>query len=196
MRRFMVFAVLVAVSLTLSMNLSTAGDEPATLSLEKECVLIGRIATDRVALATGEHIAAPVYYPEMIGVEGVELLNVATGEWHPLPLTEDGYFSANVEMGKYDLQVRDTEGRPFIISSFSVPNKMLVNLGTWRVEGCDPEAISVEGWESYLDESYVMNPRFVRRTGEGCYECCEEWFSSCQEEVYKKFADVNVIVRR
>ena len=43
MRRFMVLLALVAIMAPVSMDLTAAGNEPAPLKLEKECVVFGRI---------------------------------------------------------------------------------------------------------------------------------------------------------
>ncbi len=203
MRRLMVFLVLIAIPVAVSINLSVAGDEPAALTLEKECVLFGRILGHQVLLYPEPKIAAPVYdLPEMTQIGDFEVLNKTTGEWYPLTISEDGHFCANVSMGKYDLRGRDCNGRHYVIHSFNIPKNMAANLGDFWVETCDPNVVSREGWLSYFreegwqeyrDESGVIALRMEHITSDEAYEECENWFAECHEEAFDQFS--NVIIR-
>jgi hypothetical protein len=164
-----------------------AGDEPAALTLEKECVLFGRILGHQVLLYPERKIAAPVYdMPEMTQIGGFEVLNKITGEWYPITISEDGHFCANVSMGKYDLRGRDCKGRPYVIHSFNIPKNMAANLGDFWVETCDPNVVSREGWLS-------IALRMEHITSDEAYEECENWFAECHEEAFDQFS--NVIIR-
>lgn len=204
MKRFMVFLVLMALSVPLSMNLAVAGDEPAPLKLVKECVLFGRILGHRVLLYQEQQVAEPVYdLPEMTQIGGFEILNEETGEWHPLSLSEEGYFCANVGMGIYDLRGRDFKGQPYVIHTFNIPKGMAVNLGNFWVETCDPMVISKEGWTPYFqsrgwheygEAAGAVELRVKQVSTDEAYDDCEKWFAECHEEAYDYFS--SVIARR
>ena len=203
MKRFMVFLALIALSVPVSMNLAV-GEEPAALSLEKECILFGRILGSHVLLYPARHISAPVYeLPEMTQIQGFEVLNVATGEWHQISLSEDGYFCANVGMGRYDLRGRDADGEAYVIYSFTIPRGMGANLGEFWIEVRDPDIVALEGWFSYIkaegwQEYKVDSGRIAMRvqhaTSDQAYNECEDWFAGCHQEAFDKFAQV--IARR
>ncbi len=197
MRRFMVIMALGMVSLFVCMNLSVAADEPAPLDLEKECVLIGRFLGHRFTPVLQEGSEIPdLYYPPVVEVKGFDVLNVATGEWHPLNLSKDGYFCLNLGMGRYDLRGRDSRMNPFVIRRFSVPNGMMVNLGTYRILTRTPQPGQETGWNwhSCLEGYFATSMRVEHLADEAAYGDCEDWFSECHEDAYEEFADV--IVRR
>ena len=209
MKRFMVLLALIAISVPVSMNLTTAGDEPPPLTLEKECVLFGRIQGSHQLLYEGEKPAEPVYdpgtgMPMMTQIKGFEVLNKTTGEWHPLTLSEEGYFCANIGMGKYDLRGRDCEGMPYVIHSFNVPRGMAVNLGAFMVETCDPKVavypdawsrpVMAADWHEYREGTGAIALYLEHITSEEAYEACEDWFAQCHGEAYDHFA--GVIARR
>jgi hypothetical protein len=189
-----------AVSVPVLVNFSVAADDPAPLQLEKECVLIGRIVGRHVMLYPTDTMADPgMYYPPMIELKGFDILNDQTGEWHPLNLSEDGYFCANVGMGRYDLRGRDADGRPYLIHSFSVPRGMAVNLGTFWIETRDPNVLAREGWFSYVrsrgfrmvqEGSNAIAIKLEQITTNEAYTDCENWFASCHDKAYEQFADV------
>jgi hypothetical protein len=209
MGRNTVLAVFVAVSLALMMGLALANDIKA-LELEKECVLFGQIAGRNVMLyPTSESYSGfdflPVAaLPRMAELKGFEILNRSTGDWYPLDISDEGYFCANVSMGKYDLRGRDRHDQPHIIHTFNLPRGMAINLGTFWVETQDPAVVSREGWASHLrgqgwvayeEGSYAVAVNFEHNIEDDTsYAECEDWFSSCHEEVYLAFEDV--IVRR
>ena len=208
MGRYTVLTVFVAVSLALMMGLALANDIKA-LELEKECVLFGRIANRNVMLysATGgysEFDFLPVAtLPRMIELKGFELLSSSTAEWHPLDISDEGYFCANVGMGRYELRGRDRHDQPYIIHTLNVPKGMAINLGTFWVETHDPVVVSREGWASHLrgqgwvayeEGSYAVAVNFEHVIDDDTYAECEDWFSGCHEEVYLAFEDV--IIRR
>lgn len=208
MRRFMVLLALTAILAPVSMDLTAAGNEPATLKLEKECVVFGRILGSHMMMYSEGSIPEPVYdpgsgLPTMVQIQGFEILNTATGEWHPLTLSEGGYFCTDVGKGRYDLRGRGRYGRPYLIHSFNVPGGMAVNLGSFWVEASDPAVVSREGWHSYMKEagwheyrrgSGSISMRMEHVTSDEAYEECETWFAQCHEEVYEQFAAV--IARR
>lgn len=204
MRRPFLLLVLLTILVSVSMSQAVAGDKPAPLSLEKECVLFGRILNSHVLLYPGKRILEPVYnLPDMTQVQGFEVLNTATGEWHPLKLSENGYFCANIGMGNYHLRGRDCNGRPYVIHSFTIPKGMAANLGDFWIQTCDPNIVAREnwhshfrqgGWQEYKDVSGVIGLRFEHVATDEAYEDCEKWFAECHEEVYGHFAQV--IARR
>ena len=200
MRRSLILLFLVPALLSIPANQMFAVEKSAPLTLEKECVLFGRILNSHVLLYSGAQIAEPVYeLPAMTRVKGFEVLNTVTGEWHPLQLSEDGYFCANVGRGKYQLRGRDSDGRPFVIHSFTIPKGMAANLGNFWLETCDPAVITREnwhsqfrqaGWQKYREGNGVIGLRFEHVTTFRAYEDCEKWFADCHEEVYGHFAGV------
>jgi len=204
MKRFMVFLALIAISVPVSMNLATAGDEPPAMQVEKECILFGRILGSHVLLYPTRQSAQPVYdLPDMTQVQGFEVLNTTTGEWQQLTLTKDGHFCANVSMGKYDLRGRDRNGKPYVIHSFNIPNGMGANLGEFWMEVRDPSIVAREGWFSHLKEAgwreyQVGSGRIAIRLehviSDKAYEESENWFAESHEEAYDQFA--SVIARR
>jgi len=208
MRRSMVFLALITIMVPVLVNLTAAGNEPVPLTLDKECVFFGRILGSHTMMYSKGSITEPVYepgseLPTMVQIQGFEVLNTATGEWHPLTLSEEGYFCANVGKGRYDLRGRGRYGRPYTIHSFNVPGGMAVNLGSFWVEACDPTVVSREGWYSYMNEagwqeyrrgSGSISMRLEHITSDEAYEDCESWFAQCHEEAYDQFAAV--IARR
>jgi hypothetical protein len=200
----MVFLVLIAISVPVSMNLTVAGDEPAALTLEKECVLFGRILGHQVLLYPEQQVTEPVFdLPEMKQISDFEVLNKTTGEWYPLTLSEEGYFCANVGMGKHELRGRDCDGRPYVIHNFNIPKGMAANLGDFWVETCDPTVVSREGWFTYFNEegwqeyregSDAIALRIEHIVSDEAYEECENWFAECHEDAYDQFS--SVIARR
>jgi hypothetical protein len=206
MRRFIVFLALIVIAVPVSMNLTVAGDEPATLALEKECVLFGRILGSQV-LYPGGQVSEPVYDLPMMAqqVQGLEVLNVTTGERHQLTVSEDGHFCANVGMGRYELRGRDHAMQPYVIHSFTIPRGMAANLGEFWIKVHDSGVVAREGWfshvkmagwQEYRDGSgrIALRPPVEHIVSDGAYEDCENWFAECHEEVYDQFA--NVIARR
>jgi hypothetical protein len=205
MKRFMVFLALIVIAVPVSMNLTVAGDEPATLALEKECVLFGRILGSQV-LYPGGQVSESVYdLPRMAQVQGLEVLNVTTGEWHQLTVSEDGHFCANVGMGRYELRGRDHAMQPYVIHSFTIPRGMAANLGEFRIEAHDPGIVAREGWFSHMKRAgwqeyrensghIALRPPVEHIVSDGAYEDCENWFAGCHEEAYDQFA--SVIARR
>jgi len=200
MRRFTVLMALILVSVPLVMGLSLAGDEPVALELEKECVIVGRIQGTEVMLYPREQTSeTDQQVPIMTRIGGFEVLNVASGEWQPLPLSNEGYFCANIRMGRHDLRGRDSAGRPYLVHSFNVPLHMAVNLGSFWIETGDPGLVSQEPWYSYnrtadwreyqkgAGHIYV---RLEHDTSREVYEDCESWFSGCHEEAYEHFEKV------
>lgn len=190
-------AVLTIIFLTgaLTVVLPVSGDDPETLTLEKPCVIVGRILGADVTLF-------PVlenHPPEMGRIKGFELLNLTSGEWLPLTLSREGYFCANVRMGEYDLRGRDFEGLPYLIHRFNVPLNMAVNLGTFMVQTGHPDLVPVEIWHDY---SMTGNWRVYREgvghvafrlkheTGQVAYEDCENWFAGCYKDIYGHFEKV------
>jgi hypothetical protein len=209
MGRYTVLTVFVAVSLTLMMGLALANDIKA-LELEKECVLFGRIANRNVMLypASGSYSGIdflPVAaLPRMAELKGFEVLNNSTGDWYPLDTSDEGYFCANLSMGKYDLRGRDRHNQPYVIHSFAIPRGMAVNLGTFWVETHDPAVVSREGWASHLrGQGWVAYEEGLQAVAvnfehtiddDKAYAECEDWFSECHEEVYLAFE--KIIIRR
>jgi hypothetical protein len=209
MGRYTVLAVFVAVSLALMMSLALADDAIKALELEKECVLFGRIADRNVMLYStsgsysGFDFLPVATLPRMAELKGFEILNSSTGDWYPLDISDEGYFCANVNMGKYDLRGRDRHDQPYIIHSFAIPRGMAINLGTFWVETHDPAVVSREGWASHLrgqgwaayeEGAYAVAVNFEHVIDDDTYAECEDWFSGCHEEVYLAFEEV--IVRR
>jgi hypothetical protein len=209
MGRYTVLAVFVAVSLALMMSLALADDAIKALELEKECVLFGRIADRNVMLYptsgsySGFDFLPVATLPRMAELKGFEILNSSTGDWYPLDISDEGYFCANVNMGKYDLRGRDRHDQPYIIHSFAIPRGMAINLGTFWVETHDPAVVSREGWASHLrgqgwaayeEGAYAVAVNFGHVIDDDTYAECEDWFSGCHEEVYLAFEEV--IVRR
>ena len=204
MVRYRIVLAVILVSGMVAVALSVSGDEPAALQLEKECVVMGRIQGADVNLfPAGQTPGTGQVFKQKVRVRGFELLNLDSGDWQPLSLSKEGYFCANVRMGKYDLRGRDCEGRPYLIYRFNVPLNMAVNLGTFAVEACNPDLVSGESWHDY---SRTANWREYRE-GDGhvalrvvhdesmsAYEDCESWFASCHEEIYEHFE--KVIARR
>ena len=206
MRRFIVFLALIMISVPVSMNLTVAGDESATLALEKECVLFGRILGSHVLPNLSGQVSEPVYdLPEMTHIQGFEILNTITGERHQLTLSDDGHFCANVEMGMYELRGRDHARQPYIIHGFTIPRGMAANLGEIWIEARDVRIVAREGWFSHVKRvgwqecregsgSIALRPPVEHVVSDGAYEDCENWFAECHEEVYDLFSQV--IVRR
>jgi hypothetical protein len=211
MRRFTLLATIVAVSLSLLVSLSIAGDEIAALNLEKECVLFGRIANRNIMLypASGSYSDSdflPVAaLPTMTELKGFEFLNNSNGELYPLDISDEGYFCANVGMGKYDLRGRDRNNEPYVIHKFSIPRGYAINLGTFWIDTHNPTVVSREGWASHLkagaggwltyeEGSSAVALRFEHVADDDSYDECEEWFEDCHEEVYLAFEQV--VVRR
>ena len=204
MRKSLFLLVLVVVLLLIPSSRSLAADEPAPLTLEKECVLFGRILNSHVLLYPAKKVLEPGRdLPEMTQVRGFEVLNTVTGEWHPLVLSEGGYFCANVGMGKYQLRGRNCKGDPYVIHSFTIPKGMAANLGDFWVETCDIAVVARENWYSYFREggwqeyeqaSGRIGVRIEHVATEKSYEDCEMWFARCHEEVYGHFAQL--IARR
>jgi hypothetical protein len=207
MRRFIVFLALIVIVVPVSMNLTVAGDEPTALALEKECVLFGRIlGSHDVLLYPRGQVSEPVYdLPKMAQVHGFEVLNIITGEWHPLTLSEDGHFCANVGMGRYELRGRDHARRPYVIHSFTIPRGMAANLGELWIEARDSSVVAREGWFSHVkmvgwqeyresSGSIALRPPVEHIVSDEAYEDCENWFAECHEEAYDQFA--SVIARR
>lgn len=206
MRRFIVFLALIMISVPVSMNLTVAGDESATLALEKECVLFGRILGSHELLNPSGQVSEPVYdLPEVTHIQGFEILNTTTGERHQLTLSEDGHYCANVEMGMYELRGRDHARQPYVIHSFTIPWGMAANLGEIWIEVHDLRIVAREGWFSHVKRegwqeyressgSIALRPPVEHVVSAEAYEDCENWFAECHEEVYDQFA--NVITRR
>jgi len=207
MKRFLIFLALIAISVPVSMNLATAGDEPVAMQLEKDSHLFGRILGSHVLMYPTGQIAEPVYefseLPEMTQIKGFEVLNTTTGEWHQLTLSEDGHFCAHMGMGRYDLRGRDRNGQPFVIHSFTVPRGMVANLGEFWIEIHDPGIVAREswfgnmnrsGWREYQVGSGRIAMHLEHVISDEAYEECEIWFGESHEEVYDKFA--GVIARR
>ncbi len=204
MKRFMVFVALIAISVPVSMTLAVSGDEPAAMQLEKECVLFGRILGSHVLLyPTGQGSEPVNELPGMTQVQGFEILNTTTGEWHPITLSEDGYFGANVDMGRYDLRGRDRNGQPYVIHSFTIPRGMGANLGEFWIEVRDPSIVTQEGWSShvmkagwreYQVDSGSLAMRVEHVTSDEAYKECDDWFAKWHVEAYDKFG--SVIARR
>jgi hypothetical protein len=200
MKRSLFLLVLVVVLLPMPLSQALAGDEPAPLTLEKECVLFGRILNSHVLLYPGKKALEPGgELPKMTQVGGLEVLNTVTGEWHPLSLSEDGYFCANLGMGKYELRGRNCNGMPYVIHSFTIPKGMAANLGDFWVETCDLDVIEREnwhshfregGWQEYRQASGKIGMRFEHITTEKAYEDCRIWFARCHEEAYSQFAQL------
>jgi len=203
MKRFLVLSALLLMSATLWAGLSEAVD-PSPLVLTKECVLFGRVQGSHLTMYPAYFVGEPVYeLPAMTQIKGFEVLNTVTGEWHPLTLSEDGYFCANISPGRYELRGRDCKGQPYVIHSFNIPRGMAVNLGSFRVNTCNPELISREGWQVYVRETgwrkYAegdssIGVRLEHVTSENVYENCEDWFAQCHKEVFDQFS--RVIARR
>jgi hypothetical protein len=202
--RFTLSLTLIFVSVLLVVGLPVSADEPTALSLEKECVVVGRIQGTDVMLYQKEQ-APGIDQPlrDKARIKGFEILNVTSGEWQPLSLSKEGYFCANIKMGQYDLRGRDCEGRPYLIHHFNVPLNMAVNLGTFRVETCDPGLVARErwhdyfrnsGWRVYREGSGHVVVHLKHDTSREAYEDCENWFAGCHEEVYEQFE--NVMARR
>ena len=206
MKRFVVFLALIAISVPISMSLAVAGDEPAAMQLEKECVLFGRILGSHVLLYPNRQISAPVYEPPgMTQVQGFEVRNITTGEWQQLTLSDDGRFCANVGMGRYELRGRDHALQPYVIHSFTIPRGMAANLGEFWLEARDSSVVAREGWFSHVKrvgwQEYressghiALRPPVEHIVSHEAYEDCENWFAECHEEVYDQFA--SVITRR
>lgn len=191
MKRLMVFWAILAVMLSVSGNLTTAGETTVPVFLEKECVLIGRITDHGSGLLSQGVISEPVFEPREIRITGFDLLNIETGEWHPLSLSDGGFFCVNVSMGRYKLMARAKDFRPLMIRTVNVPRGMMVNIGTYRIEACDFQTEIAERWYSCLDDTYAGSVHFVHLTGDRSYENCDQWFSQCHEEVYEMFADMS-----
>jgi hypothetical protein len=204
MKRFLLPFVLLALSVPLLMTLGVAGDESPKLSLEKECVFFGRILGSHVLLFPEKQVSEPVYdLPEMTQVRHFDVVNTTSGEWHPVMLSEDGHFCANVGMGKYELRGRGQMGKPYTIHSFNIPYGMAANLGDFWIETLDPAFVAREGWFSHLKESGwqmlqegsgAIALRIEHITSDEAYEECEEWFAECHEDVFDQYA--SVIARR
>lgn len=197
------FAAVLAVALLAGPALtsqSQAADQATPMQVEKECILIGRILGRHVMLYPGAEAGAPgFYYPPTMSLGGFEVLNPETGEWHPLTLSEKGYFCANLGMGRYELRGRDPNGHPYIIHRFSVPRGMAVNLGTFRIQAINPNDPAREGWLTYLQAAgyrvfrHGTSAAAVRAehlTGDRAYDDCEGWFASCHDEVFQQFSSV------
>jgi len=205
MMRFKMVLTVVFVSVLMAIVLPlSAGDEPGTLSLDKACIVMGRIQGADVKLfPAGQTPDADQPFKEAIRLKGFELLNLDSGDWQPLSLSKEGYFCANVRMGEYDLRGRDCKGRPYLIYRFNVPLNMAVNLGTFFVETCNPDLVSGEPWHDYFrtanwreyreGEGHVAL-RLNHVTSQKAYEDCESWFASCHETIYEHFE--KVIARR
>lgn len=206
MKRFMVLLALIAILVPVSVNLTMAGEEPAPLMLEKECILFGRILGSHELLLPKAQIAEPVYdLPGMTQVGGFDVLNTTTGEWHPLTLSEDGHFCANVGMGRYELRGRDYAGQPFVIHSFMIPRGMAANLGEIWIEVSDLSVVAREGWFSHVkmarwqeyrevSGNIALRPPVEHNVSDEAYEECEDWFAECHGDAYDQFA--SVIARR
>ena len=208
MKRFVVLLTLVAITVPVSMNLMAAGDEPAPLVVKKECVVFGRILGSHLMMYSREPIAEPVYdpgseLPTMTQIQGFDILNTATGEWHPLTLSGDGYFCANIGMGLYEMRVRASDGKPYLIHSFNIPRGMAINLGSFWVEARNPDVVSrgslrsdqkEAGWHEYREGTSSISLRFEHITSTEIYEECENWFAQCHGEAFEQFS--SVIARR
>jgi hypothetical protein len=202
MKRFMVLLALVVFSVPVSMSLAVAGDGPATMTLVKECVLFGRILGNDVMLYPYKQVSEPVYnLPAMTPIQQLEVLNTITGEWHQLTLSEDGYFCANVGMGRYELRGRDHARQPYVIHSFTIPRGMAVNLGEFWIEARDSSVVAREGWFSHVKRagwqeyressgSIALRPPVEHIVSDEAYEDCENWFAECHEDVYDQFSSV------
>ena len=207
MGRFAVISLAIAATLLLTFGLTAADNGIKAMDLEKECILFGRIANRNVLLyptmeTVGGYDFLPVpAMPRMAELKGFEVLNTRTGDWIPLDISDDGYFCANVDMGRYDLRGRDRFNQPYVIHSFAIPRGMAVNLGTFWVETHDPALISREGWASHLrgtgwaayeEGAFAVAVNFEHIVDDGTYAQCEEWFQGCHEEVYLAFEPVMV----
>lgn len=200
MKRFLLLQLLIFLSISLVMSLQVLGDEPATLELDKECVIVGRIQGTDVMLYPQVQVPQGIRHaPQMARIKGFEILNLTSGEWEPITLTEEGYFCANVRMGKYELRGRDCEDRPYLIHRFNVPLHMAVNLGTFWVEASDPVSTiqdpwhnyeRTSAWREYREGAGHVAFRLVHATDKKAYENCENWFAQCHEEVYEHFEKV------
>jgi hypothetical protein len=191
---------LILVSVPLVMGLSFAGDEPAALEFEKECVIVGRIqGTDVMLYPRKQTSETDQQLTSMTRIEGFEILNLTSGEWQPLSLSKEGYFCANIRMGQYDLRGRDSEGRPYLVHRFNVPMHMAVNLGTFWIETDDPGLVAQDlwynynrttDWREYQKGTGHIYVRLEHDTSREVYEDCESWFSGCYEEAYEHFEKV------
>jgi len=200
MKRFTMLLVAIFVPVLLASVFVVYADEPAPLILEKECVIIGRIlGTDVMLYPKEQRYKTDRPIPVMVKIKGFEILNTTDGEWVPLELTSEGYFCANVRMGKYELRGRDSEGRPFLIYRFNVPMNMAVNLGTFWVETTNPKLVAQDlwhnyertsAWREYAEEGGHIAMRFEHVTDKEAYDECEEWFADCHEKAYDHFARV------
>jgi hypothetical protein len=182
MKRFVVLLTLVAITVPVSMNLMAAGDEPAPLVVKKECVVFGRILGSHLMMYSREPIAEPVYDP------GSELPTM---------------ICANIGMGLYEMRVRASDGKPYLIHSFNIPRGMAINLGSFWVEARNPDVVSrgslrsdqkEAGWHEYREGTSSISLRFEHITSTEIYEECENWFAQCHGEAFEQFA--SVIARR
>lgn len=200
MGRYTVWLTLIIASVILAIGRPISADEPAVFLLKKECVVFGHTRGVDVKLYPIELVPGTEdRFKDMTRIKGFEILNVTTGEWHPLTLSKEGCFCANVGMGQHDLRGRDSEGRPYLIHRFNVPLNMAVNLGTFRVETCDPAFFARErwynyfrtaGWKMFREGDGQIAARLKRDTSRDAYEDCENWLAGCHEEVYEHFESV------
>jgi hypothetical protein len=200
MKRFTMFIVLILAPLFLVSGVAVSLNEPVPLTLEKECVIIGRIlGADVMLYPKGERYETDRPIPVMVQIKGFEILNTTSNEWIPLSLDKDGYFCVNVGMGKYELRGRDSKGRPYLVHSFNVPLNMAVNLGTFWIETSNPKLVSQDlwynyqktaGWREYDDGDGHIALRIEHVIDRAAYDECEKWFADCHEEAYEHFEKV------
>ena len=200
MKRFTILSVVILVSVSIVCGFVVYADVTAPLTLDKECVIVGRIlGTDVMLYPIDQDSAAGRPIPGMVKIKGFEILNTTSGEWIPLTLSSEGYFCENVRMGEYELRGRDHRNRPYLIHRFNVPLNMAVNLGTFWLETSNPILVILEHWHNY--ESRInwreyrqgaghIAVRVEHVTSREAYENCEKWFADCHRDAYEHFEHV------
>ncbi|MCJ7499600.1 hypothetical protein MUP29_05045, partial [bacterium] len=131
-----------------------------------------------------------IWFPESLEMRGFTIINPFSGIEHQLELTKEGYFCINLDPGSYELRTLDSSGNLIVIDSFEVPHGRMVNLGTYRVEMKSASDLNDWVWHPCTIGPFQRTVRFNHMGDEGSYDGCEEWFASCYEAAYGKFASL------
>ena len=183
--------IALAVLLLSPVSLLQGKDVAPALKLEKDCVVFGRMDGHVIRMESGKSTRMTrIWFPESLEMRGFTIVNPFSGMKHKLELTQEGYFCINLDPGSYELRNQDSSGKWFVIDSFEVPYGRMVNLGTYRVEMKPTSHLNDWVWHPCTIGPFQRTVRFNHMGDAGSYDCCEEWFASCHEDVYGHFASL------
>ncbi|MDF1526922.1 MAG: hypothetical protein RRA15_07575 [bacterium] len=183
--------IVLAVLLVLSVGLVQGKDAAPALKLEKDCVVFGRMDGHIIKMETGtSQRMTRIWFPDSLEMRGFTIVNLFSGMERKLELTKKGYFCINLDPGSYELRTLGSSGNLIVIDSFEVPHGRMVNLGTYRVEMKSASDLNDWVWHPCTIGPFTRTVRFNHMGDVGSYDGCEEWFASCNEAVYEKFASL------